>query len=348
MPGVVFERALQRVAAYCSLTGQRKLHVHFHGGEPFLVGARRFDLWCTRLRTELANLDTLEIGIQTNGTLVTEEWASALRKHQVQVGVSVDGPKSVHDRFRVDHKGRGSYDEVVRGLDLLQRSGVECGILSVIQPGADPLVVHQHLGTLGTKRITYILPDFTHDNIEAIREEYGQTPCSDFLIPIFDYWWFNQTMELRVVDLWNIARIVMGGGSQIETYGNRPPRYVFIESNGDIEGLDCLRSCKEGLASTALNVEDDDIAKILTSSTMHANAIFRGLPLPTACRKCPERETCAGGYLPHRYSLGNGFDNPSVWCEDILKLFRHIRSRMKVTVRGTQKRRRMLQELSCT
>lgn len=147
-----------------------------------------------------------------------------------------------------------------------------------------------------------------------------------------------------VSDLWNMPRIILGGSSTIETFGNTPPLYVFVETDGEIEGLDNLRVCADGITKVGLNVKDADFRQILESDTMHRTTIFEGMPLPRACSACPERDTCAGGYLPHRYSSSRGFDNPSVWCADLLKLFTHLRRRLGVTVEETRVWRRALQD----
>ena len=73
---------------------------------------------------------------------------------------------------------------------------------------------------------------------------------------------------------------------------------------------------------------------------------LHGPSLPAACRGCVERDTCGGGYLPHRYSRDRGFDNPSVWCADLLRLFGHIRGRMAVDPAETAMRRQVLRELA--
>jgi uncharacterized protein len=255
----------------------------------------------------------------------------------------MDGPKEVHDAFRVDHSGRGSHDQVVRGITVLKDACVPFGILCVIPLGTDPLLVHRHFIEIGCKRITYVLPHFTHDDIAPVRQLYGPTPCADFLIPVFDDWWFNGTLDIHIGDLWNIARVIMGGESHIETIGNIPPLYVFIEPDGELEGLDNLRACENGLARINLNVQSADFLDILKTDSMHRTAIFQGMRLPDGCQECPERETCAGGYLPHRYSRGRGFNNPSVWCEDLLKLFTHIRLRLGVSVAETRDRRLALE-----
>jgi uncharacterized protein len=342
MSNAVFEKALERIRKHCVFSGQNYANIVFHGGEPCLIGVRQFDDWCGKARQVLQNIASVKFYIQTNGTLLERPWAEAFRKYEVSVGVSMDGPRQVHDIVRIDHRGRGSYDQVKRGLEMLQEEHIPYGVLSVIALGADSLAVHRHFMALGCKNVTYVLPHFTHDTIGPIRQIYGSTPCADFLIPIFDDWWFNGTPDIQIGDLRNIARIILGGSSRIETLGNEPPRYVFIEADGELEGLDNLRACMNGISRIKLNVLQSDFREILHSNTMHKTAIFQGMPLPRLCRGCAEQHTCAGGYLPHRYSSANGFDNPSVWCADLLKIFAHIRLRLGVTFEETVARRQEL------
>jgi uncharacterized protein len=336
MSDAIFEVTLERIRNHCLFTGQEYANIIFHGGEPCLIGADKFDEWCTQARNRLKGVAKPGFSIQTNGTLIDEAWAEVFGKHHVHIGISIDGPPPVHDLLRVDHLGRGSYNSVERGLRILQNAKIPWGILCVITLGADPLAVHRHFMDLGCKQLTYVLPHFTHDTIGPIRALHGPTPCADFLIPIFDEWWFNGTPDIHIGDLKNLARIVMGGSSQIETVGNVPPQYVFVESDGEIEGLDNLRACKDGISMMNLNALDAEFRDILHSRTMHGRAIFEGMPLSKTCRECPESDNCGGGYLPHRYSSVNGFDNPSVWCADLFKLFAHIRRRMGVTIEETR------------
>jgi len=344
MSDEVFEAALQRIRAHCNITRQKLLLLGFHGGEPCLVGPRRFDAWCQRARDILHDIADLPICIQTNGTLIDEAWAEVFQRNNVNVGVSVDGPREVHDLLRVDHQGGGSYDEVARGLKVLRDAHIRFTILCVIPLGADPLAVHRHfVTTLGCSQFTYLLPLFTHDTIAPVRKRYGPTPCADFLIPIFDEWWFNNTTDVTVGNFRNMIRIILGGRSEMETIGNTPPAYVFVQTDGEMEGMDTLRICKDGLSKMNLNVLDTGFEAILQADTLHRTAIFQGMALPTGCRECRERDNCAGGFVPHRYSSSRGFDNPSVWCADLLKLFAHIRDRLGVTAEETSARRQMLE-----
>jgi uncharacterized protein len=335
MPDEVFEAAIARTLQQCRITGQDRILIAFHGGEPCLIGPEKFDAWCERAQAVLAGTVKVNLAMQTNGTLLDARWIDLLRKHRVSVGLSMDGPKEIHDAVRVDHRQHGTYDQVERGLRLLQHAEIPYGVGCVIPLGADPLLVHHHFLQLGCRQVTYLMPHFTHDTIEPLHQRYGPTPCADFLIPIFDKWWFEGTMDFQINNLKDVARVIMGGQSHTEAIGNGPPRYVFIEADGEMEGLDNLRACGNGLARIRLNVLQSGFFDLLQTETMHSQAIFEGMPLSQTCRRCKEAETCAGGHLAHRYSVSRGFDNPSVWCADLLRLFTHVRARMNVSFEET-------------
>jgi uncharacterized protein len=335
----VLTAAIERIRRYIARSGQGSVRILFHGGEPLLAGHERLSNWCARLRSDLTDLAHVRLALQTNATLLDERFIEWIVEYDIDVGVSMDGPREVHDTFRVDHRGRGSYDDVERGLRLLREANRPINILSVIQFGIDPLLVHRHFVSQGASSINYLLPDYTHDTIAPVHRQYGPHPCADYLVPIFDDWWSNSTLDLKIPLFWNITRLVLGGDSRMDVLGNRPFHFVFIESDGAIEGLDVLRICPGGTYSTGLNVLEHDFHAIREASALHSAVMFDGVELPTACRSCRERETCAGGYLPHRHSLSNGFDNPSVWCADILELFDHIRISLGVSVDETAKRR---------
>lgn len=339
-----FAATVERTRRHCLLSGQQSVEILFHGGEPTLIGSSRFAWMCAHALERLADVAHVSLSIQTNATRLDSDWLAALREYDVIVGVSLDGPKEVNDANRVDHRGRGSHDATMRGIRLLNDAEIPFGILSVVQPGADPLRVHRHFLDLGCRSIAYLLPALTHDTIGNVKEEFGPTPCADFLIPIFDDWWFERSIEISIREFRSIARVILGGSSQIDAIGNPPLNFVCIETDGSLQGLDKLRACEDGMRNIHLSVHDAEFAEIALASPFNA-AVLDGLPLPTACRSCPERDTCAGGYAPNRYSKARAFDNPSVWCADLLALFAHIRTRMGISPEQTRLRREALARL---
>jgi uncharacterized protein len=165
------------------------------------------------------------------------------------------------------------------------------------------------------------------------------------MLPILNYWWESGTVDQHIRLFWEMSRVVLGGRSGIDLFGSRPMAFVFVEADGAIEGLDTLRASGRAIAGTGLNVLTDGFAAIAQASNFHRQTIFDGVPTPTACGACPEAATCAGGHLADRFSHARGFDNRSVWCEDLLLLFGRLRELLDVTPADTLVRRQVLDEL---
>lgn len=317
-----------------------ELILTFHGGEPFLAGIKTFESWLSRLTSGIPA--SIKFKIQTNGTLINEDWVRLLKQYNFSVGVSIDGDKKTHDRFRVYHSGKGSFDDIKHNLDLFNRYEVNYGILTVINPYSDPIAVHKSLLSLGTQSISYLYPDGTHDYHDSytIAE-----PVADYLIPIFDYWWANQTMNFKIQPFLHITELILGAESRSDTFGNSPTGFLFIDTDGQIESLDVLKVCGNGMAHTSLNVLEHDFSEIPSLNNYHSQLVLTGTHMPTACLGCPEKLTCGGGYIPHRYSRENSFNNPSIWCSDILKIFNHLRKTLEVDVNETAIRKQVMEEM---
>jgi uncharacterized protein len=348
MPDAVVTAAVSRIRRYCEASGQTVAPVVFHGGEPCLVGAARLRAWCEELRDGLRGVATARFSIQTNGTLIDGEWIGVFRDEDIQVGVSIDGPAAIHDAFRVDHDGNGSHKTVEEGIRRLLAGGLSPQVLSVIPLRGDGLRTYEYFRALGVRRINFLLPDYTHDTKRSAVSRLGATPVADFLMPIVEKWCLTDWEETDVPLLRQIAELILGGSSGTDQFGNGPLGIVFIEADGDIEGLDFLRVCGNGAAAIGLSVLRDDFEQIAKASELHGRVLFEGLRLPSACVECPERDTCGGGCLPHRFSQDRGFDNPSIWCADILQLFGKMRELLAVAAAETASRRAFLNQLAGT
>jgi uncharacterized protein len=344
MPDPVFTATLDRIREHCLLSGQETVEITYHGGEPCLVGTERFARWCQEARVKLSDITKVRFVIQTNGTLVTPEWLEVFRAYSVSVGVSLDGPAHINDVYRVDKKGRGSYARVERGIRALLDADLDVGVLAVIQLGVDGLSVHQHLTQMGFKTISYLLPHFSHDNIAEAKAAFGPTPCADYLLPILNFWWTHGTIDQEIVIFWQMSRVVLGGCSLIDLFGNRLLSFVFVETDGSIAGLDTLKVAAHGLADTGLNVQSHRFLDIRGLSDLHRQAIFDGVPTPSDCKDCAELITCGGGHLADRYSSARGLNNRSVWCDDLLALFGRVRELLGVNPMETLLRREVLRE----
>jgi uncharacterized protein len=342
----VFEAGIARLREACLRTGRDEVSVTLHGGEPTLVGAARARAFCDAARSGLEGVADVRLAIQTNGTRLTPAWVQLFAEHRVDVGVSIDGPPRVHDRERVDHRGRGSYAAVRRGLELLRDGDVPFALLSVVNFDSEPLEIHEHFCALGPDHISYLMPHHTHDDIADVHARYGPTPCLDWLCPVLEHWWQHGTLRTAVQPFASMARIILGGASDLDLFGGAPLGFCFVETDGDIEGLDVLKICDDGFAATAHNVLTDGFDPFAAGGGLHSETVFRGRPLPTGCAACPEADTCGGGYVPHRYRHGAGLDHPSAWCRDLLGLFGQLRRLLDVDHHETLVRRRALAALA--
>jgi uncharacterized protein len=346
MPDDVFASVVQKIHDWCVANQQPKVNILFHGGEPLLVGSTRLDNWCRAIVESLSDVCTVTFQLQTNGVLISDDYVNVFVRHNINVGISMDGPRELHNSSRITHSGAGSYDEVVAGMERIWKGGLPVSVLSVIPLGADGAYVQRHFANLKVSKISYLLPDFTHDTIHDVHSRFGPTPCADFLIDAFESWWNKDTLSILVEPFVGIAKLILGGDSDIDIFGNLPFGFVFVEADGAIEGLDVLRICGNGKSSTGLNVLRDGFQQLDNLEGAHLRAIVESPPLPNGCIGCPEETTCSGGYLPHRWSNERSFDNPSVWCDDLLKLFRHIRTRLEVSPQETLSRRQSLASMA--
>jgi uncharacterized protein len=321
----VFDATLAAISRYCERRGQHSMRVTFHGGEPTLIGPARFGELATRAAAVLGRR-LASLSIQTNGTLIDDAWVEVLQRHNTHVGVSLDGPPGIHDAARVTHAGRGSYRAAIAGLKQLQVAGLDPVVLCVINPGVSGRRVYRHFRKLGVRHMDFLLPDVSHDSKARFYGEFGPTPVADYLIPIFDAWIEEDDPAIFIRVFWGLLRQLFGGHEETDAFGNPRMSYLVVETDGSIEALDALRVCESGLGKSGLNVLRSDFDDLRLGLPLVHQAVHEGFPLASQCRSCPERKVCGGGYLPHRYARANGFDNPSVWCADILKLLGHLRA----------------------
>jgi len=322
----VFEHLLNRVREYCEKRAPQRMSLTFHGGEPTLLGPARLAAYIRRAR-EVVGPFLSGVCMQSNGTLLDDEWVRVIKEQQIPVGVSLDGPPEVHDVHRLDHAGRGSHAATLRGLRLLQEAGLRPGVLSVITPGGDGAAAYRYFRSLGLTSIDFLFPDVSRDNKPRRYGLFGATPVADFIIPVFDAWFEEDDPDVHVRVLWGLLSSLMGGTHLSDAFGNPLMSYLIIETDGSIHALDALRACDEGIADSGLNVATHGFDELENGLPLAHRVIHLGVPLCETCRQCPESAVCGGGYLPHRYARANGFDNPSAWCADILKLISHLRSR---------------------
>lgn len=323
MSDTVIEATATAIARYVSAYKLPCVSIILHGGEPLLVGHERLELICNVLRAAIAPEVEVDIGLQTNGTLLDARFLDLFEKHQIKAGVSLDGPPLVHDRLRVFHGGRGSSSDVESGLRrLAARPSVFGGVVSVIDVTSDPLSVYRYLRSFNPPRIDFLLPDATHDRPPPEpAERYGE-----WLLDIFEDWYREpEAPSIRIFE--SVIRLLLGGGTLVESIGINDDDLVVVETDGEIEGLDTLKIAYEGAAATGGLISLEGLRAAETAPAVISRRL--GVrSLAQTCQDCSLVSICGGGYQPHRYSQQSGFLNPSVYCAALTRIINTIATRV--------------------
>jgi len=305
----------------------KQLSIIFHGGEPLMLGKREFNYFLSEIKPVFENRVKLRIGVQSNGMLIDEEWINLFTKYEVGVGISLDGPRDVHDKERRDHKDKGTYDRTINGLKRLQRAAREGritypGVICVIDPSADGRATYRHfVDNLDIRGMTFHLPMDTY-------ESFGNKdpmPYAKFLCDVFDEWAKDNNPNIYVRMFEQFLRFLHGRWlSDTYNLGHTDLQHITVESDGAI-GIDELKPTLQD--DSGYNVAASSLAQFVNSDMSY---FMRELnhSLPTECMPCIWKRYCRGG-LQHgvqvnRWSSNFGFNNKSVLCEALKKIYAHI------------------------
>lgn len=325
----VVEWTVRRIAEHVGAHGQPSIRLVLHGGEPLLAGTGFLTGLVRRVRATTPA--RVEVALQTNGVLLTEETLSELSAAGIRIGVSLDGNASATDRHRRFRDGRGSYAAVADALGLLRQDRFRSsygGILCTVDLANDPVATYEELLGFAPPAIDLLLPHGTWSSPPPGRDPHTPaTPYADWLLAVFDRWYNAPMPETSVRLFAEIIQLLFGGTGAVEGLGLRPSTVIVVDTDGAIKQLDSLSVAYPGAADTGLSVRSDPFDAALAHPTTVARQ--GGLAaLSEVCRACPVVRVCGGGLYPHRYRAGHGFTNPSVYCPDLLALITGIHRRI--------------------
>ena len=310
--------------------------VAWQGGEPTLMGIdffRRALEACERHRRPGQRLSHT---IQTNGTLLNDEFCELFEANRFLVGISIDGPPELHDRYRVDKRGRPTFDKVRRGYELLRRHGVDTNVLCTVHAAneAHPLEVYRFLrDDLGARHIQFI-PIVEPEDDPAWPEgrRAGARSVSPpgwgrFLEAVFDEW------VVRDVGTVYVSQFDAALASWV---GVPPAPCIFNETCGDALALEHngdLYSCDHFVDPEHLlgNILDTHMVELVASPAQRAFGRAKADGLPRQCRECDVRFACHGECPKNRFVLAPGGEaGLNYLCPGYLSFFHHVDGPMRV------------------
>jgi uncharacterized protein len=314
----------------------------WQGGEPTLMGIDFFRRAVAFQEQYRRSGMVIENTLQTNGTRIDEAWATFLAEHRFLIGISIDGPREVHDGNRVGKGGNASFDHVMRGLRLLQAHGVEYNVLTTVNGlnGDYPLEVYRFLrDEVETTWMQFIpvverlddagRPDpmnGIHTSDRSVKpEQFGR-----FLTTIWDEWVHNdvgtvfvQTFEAALRNFYGAA------GSGLCVFNETCGAGLALEHTGDLYSCDHFVEPQHKLG----NIRDLPMLEMVDSPQQQAFGAAKRDTLPPMCQTCDVRFACHGECPKNRFLMTpEGDPGLNYLCAGYMTFFRHIDRPAKVIV----------------
>ena len=344
-PRMTEEMLEEVVREYIAANDVPEVTFNWHGGEPLVLGID-FYKKAIEFEQKYAGGKIIHNTIQTNGTLLNREWTSLFRKHNFLVGISIDGPQDIHDRYRKDKGRNPSFDKVIRGIGLLYSAGVEFNTMSTVNKASEGrgLEVYQFLKSIGSHYMQF-MPVLEHvkypldKNGKPVKgarpfivdphesgAQIAPWSVSDvgfgkFMCDIFDYWVRNDVGRYYVnqfdATLANWYGVQPGTCVYAETCGGNS----VIEHNGDLYPCDHFVYPKYLLG----NITEKSISDMMSSDLQVKFGIDKRNSLPSKCRRCEWLFTCHGECPKHRFnSTEAGETGLNALCTGYKMFYSHV------------------------
>ena len=309
----------------------------FQGGEPTLMGVDFFRR-VIELQKEYAPSNMrIRNSLQTNGIKLDDQWCHFLKEHNYLVGLSVDGPTDLHNKYRVDRKGEGTHAQVMRAMELMQKHGVEFNALVCVNRhnAVHPQRVYRFFRDHGVDFLQFIpiveprpgvvpwTPPPPGTSVEelvsersVLSEQFGR-----FLIAVFEEWIHNDVGRMFVRDFDQALSAWSGMGASLCVYAETCGRAVAIEHNGDLYSCDHYVFPEFKLG----NIHETPIAEMTNSQKQEQFGRDKLEKLPEYCRQCGVRFACNGGCPKDRLQYTpDGEFGLNFLCAGLKMFFEHI------------------------
>lgn len=298
----------------------------WHGGEPTLAGIEFYRKVVAIQKQHLPKGKTLVNGIQTNGTLLNDEWCQFLSEEKFLVGISLDGTENLHNQYRTSKKGAGTFQMALNGLKLLQKYKITFEILCVVNAinVNYPLQVYRFFKELGAKYLTY-LPLVEQQQGTPSGASPASVPSAEFgrfLITIFDEWVEQDIGKIQVQIFEEAIRTAFNQEHILCVFKENCGGVPVVEHNGDFYACDhyVIPRYKIG------NIPGESLASLLDHPRQKEFGMAKSLTLPRYCRKCPVLNMCNGECPKNRIiETPDGEPGLNYLCEGYKAFFMHLK-----------------------
>ena len=296
----------------------------WHGGEPTVLGLDYFRKIVELQRKHLPPDRSIVNGIQTNGTLLDEDWSRFFAKEGFAVGLSLDGPPVMHDRYRVTKDKRPTHEQTMRGYRLLQKHRVNTDILCVVNSHnvQFPLRVYRFFRQIDAKYVTFLPmvephPDtdggVSHLTVPA--EAWGT-----FLCTIFDEWRDRDIGKIKVQIFEEATRTAFNQEHSLCIFRATCGDIPVVEHNGDFYSCDHFVDVEHRLG----NITETPLVELIESTAQREFGKAKLDALPRYCLECGVRPMCNGECPKNRFIMTpDGEPGLNYLCEGYKRFFTH-------------------------
>ena len=312
--------------------GLKRVVFGFHGGEPTLADPATTRRFCRSVRDRIGKICSVGFILQTNGVFLPDDWISLIEEERMGVGISIDGDRSIHDRYRKDHRGRGSYDRVCQNLLRLQEmdeaSKIHLTVLAVM--GDDFAGVDTYKKLVNDLRVRKIKPLFVDRTADAPMPASDLEKLGKSLCEMFDYWLENDSSRVEVTLFSSIVRELLAKKHDLRGARDRITLGFAFLSDGRVRIQDDFMVADGWFkGQRELNAKSSKFSDYIDQP--HMEQLIAGLVAsPKACADCKFSDVCAGGEVAHRYRAGHGFEGRSVYCRSLYMLHEHAQRRLEL------------------
>ncbi|MFO1451780.1 MAG: anaerobic sulfatase maturase [Opitutaceae bacterium] len=321
----------------------------WQGGEPTLLGVGFYET-AVALQSTYARGKRITNALQTNGVLLDDRWGQFLRKHHFLVGISIDGPRHLHDAYRVDKGQRPTFDRVVQGIEVLKRHHVEFNTLTTVhrKNSRQAREVYRFLRDLGSGFLQFIpiversaapdLPDGLRlapppstdpaDPLDSEVTPWSVRPVDygNFLIEVFEEWIKTDVGRVFVQHFDSALASWVGAPAGVCVFSPECGRALAVEHNGDVYSCDHYVYPRYKLG----NLMQQDLTTMIDSPQQAAFGRAKSASLPRACLECPVRFACHGECPKHRFlRTPAGEPGLNYLCAGYKRFFAHIDSPLR-------------------
>jgi len=299
----------------------------WHGGEPLLAGIDFFNHIVRIQEERKKGSHKIHNSVQTNGTLITDEWASFFKKHNWGVGVSLDGVEECHNKFRKDNAGIGTYHKVITAINLLRTHGVTPGILQTIQKSSLKYIKDNFNFLIEDLKLKFwgmnIYDDVAGLNDILTDESLSNDDYFYLYKTYFDLWLDKGDSELVIREVDALTFGLLGRMSRSCTNSGTCTSFMTVNWDGTVTPA-CERLVSQ-CSDIAKSIKDEHLINIINDKKRIEFA-SKVNSLPEECNICEWKKFCYNGCSSIR--LG-GVQGKYVYCEGQKRILSYLKKRLK-------------------